>query len=392
MSRRFAVIGAALVVAATLGTADVAGATGPGWKIQSTPNPAGATGSLLYGVSCTAATTCTAVGDYQNSSGTHVTLAERWDGTTWAIQTTPNPSGAIASYLRGVSCTAATACTAVGHYYDSSGTDLTLAERWNGSSWTIQPTPNPSGATYSRLYGVSCTAATDCTAVGFYLNSSGTEVTVAERWNGSSWAIQPTPNHTGATSSVLSGVSCTAATACTAVGYYTNSSGTSLTLAERWNGTSWAIQPTPKHTGATSGVLNGVSCTAATACTSVGFYRNSSNTYLTLAERWNGSSWAIQPTPNPAGATDSRLTGVSCTGATACTAVGDYYNSSLSFIRTLAERWNGSSWAIQPTPNPTGSTASYLYGVSCTAATACTAVGDYTNSSSNGLTLAERYS
>jgi hypothetical protein len=286
MGRRFAVLGAALVVAATLGTADVAGATGPSWAIQPTPNPAGATGSALSGVSCTAATACTAVGYYANSSGTDVTLAERWDGSSWAIQPTPNPAGATQSLLSGVSCTAATACTAVGYYYNSV-TDLTLAERWNGSSWAIQPTPNPAGATQSVLSGVSCTAATACTAVGYYVESDGTPVTLAERWNGSSWAIQPTPNPTGATQSLLSGVSCTAATACTAVGDYLNSSGAFVTLAERWNGSSWAIQPTPNPAGATSDALSGVSCSAAGACTAVGDYVNSSGTPLTLAERYS---------------------------------------------------------------------------------------------------------
>jgi hypothetical protein len=101
-------------------------------------------------------------------------------------------------------------------------------------SWAIQATPNPAGATSSVLSGVSCTAATACTAVGYYGNSSGTQVTLAERWNGSSWAIQPTPNPAGATSSVLSGVTCTAATACTAVGDYYNTAGTQVTLAERF--------------------------------------------------------------------------------------------------------------------------------------------------------------
>jgi hypothetical protein len=192
-------------------------------------------------------------------------------------------------------------------------------------------------------------------------------------------------------------VSCTAATACTAVGddyYY--SSGSDLTLAERWNGSSWKIQPTPNPSGGagTGGItiLSGVSCTAATACTAVGDYYNSSATDLTLAERWNGSSWKVQPTPNPSGATGSSLSGVSCTAATACTAVGGYGNSSSGTGLTLAERWNGSSWATQPTPNPAGATFSSLSGVSCTAATACTAVGDYGNSSGNDVTLAERYS
>jgi hypothetical protein len=47
----------------------------------------------------------------------------------------------------------------------------------------------------------------------------------------------------------------------------------------------------------------------------------------------------------------------------------------------LVERWNGSAWVIVASPNPTGSTASYLNDVSCVTATACTAVGDWRGSS-----------
>ncbi len=362
---------------------------GTSWTIQSTPNPTGATSSQLQGVSCTSTTACTAVGDYDNSSYEQLKLAERWNGTNWTIQSTPNPTGATSSQLQGVSCTSTTACTAVGDYDNSSGHIVTLAERWNGTSWTIQTTPNPSAAN-GVLSGVSCTAATVCTAVGSSTNSAGTGVTLAERWNATSWAIQSTPNPTGATSSHLQGVSCTAASACTAVGSYTNSAGTGVTLAERWNGTSWAIQTTPNPSGAKSSELWGVSCTAASACSAVGDYQNSTGTRVTLAERWNGTSWTIQTTPNPSGAKSTELEGVSCTTASACTAVGYYENSAGTFV-TLAERWTGTSWAIQTTPNPSGAKSSALSGVSCTTASACTAVGSYTNSAGTGVTLAERW-
>jgi hypothetical protein len=81
-------------------------------------------------VSCTSATACTAAGFYSNATTT-VTLAERWNGTTWSIQTTPNPTGGSGSTLDGVSCASAKACTAVGGYNNGT-TGVTLAERWNG--------------------------------------------------------------------------------------------------------------------------------------------------------------------------------------------------------------------------------------------------------------------
>jgi hypothetical protein len=51
--------------------------------------------------------------------------------------------------------------------------------------------------------------------------------------------------------------------------------------------------------------LLGVSCTSSTACIAVGYYKNSSEVVVPLAERWNGTEWKVQSTPNPAGAAES---------------------------------------------------------------------------------------
>ena len=353
---------------------------GTEWAVQTTPIPTGASGdSDLSGISCASATACTAVGTYPKS-GRDVTLAEHWDGSSWTVQSTPNPNGAESSHLNDVSCTSATACTAVGSYTSYVGTigrQFALAERWDGTAWTIQPTPDLPGPYGYSMEGVSCTSATACTAVGYYRNSAGKLVTLAERWDGSSWTVQSTPNPDGAESSHLNDVSCTSATACTAVGSYTSGGVATVTLAERWNGTSWKIQPTPNPAGAGGSYMEGVSCTTATACTAVGSYYNSAGKQVTLAERRNGTSWTVQTTANPAGAGGSYMEGVACTSATACTAVG-YSDEDLRLPPvTLAERWNGTSWTVQSTPNPIGgqSHSRRLEGVSCTTATTCTAVG-----------------
>jgi len=217
-----------------------------------------------------------------------VPLAERWNGTAWSIQETKVPTGAKSSSLSGVSCNSATVCTAVGHYVNSSGVEVPLAERWNGTAWSIQETKAPIGAKSSSLSGVSCTSSEACSAVGHYVNSSSVEVPLAERWNGGAWSIQETKVPTGAMSSSLSGVSCNSATVCTAVGHYVNSSGVEVPLAERWNGTAWSIQETKVPTGTKSN-LSGVSCTASEACSAVGHYVNSSSVEVPLAERWNGN-------------------------------------------------------------------------------------------------------
>jgi hypothetical protein len=122
-------------------------------------------------VSCTSATTCTAVGNY-NTAGKDVTLAERWNGTGWAIQPTPNPAGPDSAQLGAIACTSSKACTAVGAGYSNTGTSVTLAEHWNGANWAIQPTPNPAGSTQSSLGGVSCISSPGCTAVGAHARST----------------------------------------------------------------------------------------------------------------------------------------------------------------------------------------------------------------------------
>ena len=350
-----------------------------GWSIQPTPNPTGAFGSSLHGVSCTAGSFCTAVGNYTNGDGATLTLAERWDGASWSIQPTRNPK-ANNPVLSQVSCTSGRACIAVGSDgNDGEATDMgALAERWNGTSWSIDRDANFEPDVFA---GVSCTSGRACTAVGSQLTMNGDKiVTLAERWNGTRWSLKRTPNPTGSTNIELVGVSCTSGSACTAVGTYRNRAEQTVPLAERWNGSRWSIQPTSKPAGSTDTELNGVSCTSGRACTAVGYHTTRTQKTVPLAERWNGAKWSIQPTPNPTGATRSYLLAVSCISSRVCSATG-----------SLAERWNGTNWSIQPTSVPAGSTSIELDGVSCTSGRACTAVGAYSPGSSPNLTLAESW-
>ena len=110
-------------------------------------------------------------------------LAERWDGNSWRIQATPAPALAKASGLTGVSCTASTACTAVGGYTDSTGIQVTLAEHWDASGWTVQTTQHPGTANRSGLGAASCTTSSVCSAVGTYYDKGGRTVVMAERYS-----------------------------------------------------------------------------------------------------------------------------------------------------------------------------------------------------------------
>lgn len=372
--RRIFAIAVALGVAVLPATASAS----TGWVIQPTPGLGVNNYNALQSVSCTAATACTAVGS-SSSSSTTFTLAERWNGTSWKVQSTPNPSGELTSSLGSVKCVSATNCTAVGWWQSlSNDGDQMMAERWNGTSWKLQLIPNPAGIADSQLNAVACTSATNCMAIGGYVDGPIGD-NLAEHWNGTSWKYQLIPGPAGVSFTDLQGISCTTATACTAAGYY-DINGTDTPLAERWNGTSWKIQSVPSPAGGQNPTLAAVKCTSGTWCVAVGSYTASSGSQ-TLAESWNGTGWAIIPT-SAAG----ELNGVSCSSASSCTAVGTGPNQSA----TLAQYWNGTSWAVQSTPNPAGNTGAILSADSCMSATTCTAVGSYSDSSSNSQTLAEQ--
>jgi hypothetical protein len=310
-----------------------------------------------------------------NASGSVTGKDETFTTPPWAIQSTAEPSGSKASDLPDASCTAAKECTAVGFYKNSADVLLTLAERRSGSSeWSPQTTPNPSGALESKLEGVSCTSSSACTAVGFYKNSAGTILTLAESWNGSAWTIQATPNPAGATESALRGVSCTSSSACTAVGFYKNSAGTILTLAMRWNGTAWTIQTTPNPSGnPPKKYLNDVSCASSTDCWAAG---ESSGTLaegtVALLEHWDGTAWTLQTLSEP----PVGIKGISCPSTTSCTAVGGM----------AVERWNGAGWSKS---TAAAASSGSLADISCTSASACTAVGNYSNG--HTVPLVERW-
>jgi len=354
---------------------------GSAWSVVRSPNPPGAMFSVLNGISCASARRCLAAGSYTNSSSVPVTLTESWNGAAWSVVPSPNPSGATSGTLQGLSCTSATRCMAVGYYINSSSATNTLAESWNGSAWSVVPSPNPSGATFSTLQGISCASAAMCMAAGLYTSSSSVDVTLTESWNGSAWSVVPSPSPPGAGYSVLHSVSCARASHCVAVGESYNAAAAFVTLSESWNGSAWSIVSSP--TLSTSSDLYGISCASASRCLAAGTFQNSSGNYATLAESWKDRAWSIVNQ-------DADLAGVSCASALRCLAIGSYI-SSHSVSVNLAESWNGSAWSVVRIPSPRGARGSYLNGISCLPTGRCLAVGYYFNHRFIRVTLTESW-
>jgi hypothetical protein len=304
------------------------------------------------------------------------TLIEHWDGTAWSIVPSPNPTTTHDTSLNGVAEVSANDVWAVG---SSTGT---LIEHWNGKQWSIVASPNPPGSTGS-LSAVAEVSAHDIWAVG------GSGQTLIEHWNGEQWSIVASPNPAGATGSSLNGVTEVSAHNAWAVGdSFSNSSGrfSEQTLIEHWNGKQWSIVPSPNPTGSNDTVLKGVAEVSARNVWAVG-----SSPEQTLTEHWNGEQWSIVPSPNqPSG---GLLNGVTEVSAHNVWAVGGHFIivGDERLEQTLIEHWNGKQWSIVTSPNVSGSTNDSLNGVEEVSARNIWAVGVFFTRSAGGLPLIEHW-
>ena len=245
--------------------------------------------------------------------------------------------------------------------YDDATGYPTLIEQWNGSMWTTGSSPSIAATDT----GVSCTSASFCMAVG-----AGDDVSIIQEWNGSSWSTMNSANPPGSEESGLDGVSCISSSFCMAAGDYFPGFGPQ-TLSEEWNGSTWAPVIPPNVSGEID-VLMGVSCTSVSFCMAVGYSYTASGSPQNLIEEWDGSGWDIVNAPDGAGE-NNQLDGVSCTSNNFCMAAGSFGGG---FTNTLTEVWNGGAWSIVSSPNPSPYAAIYALGaVSCSSPSFCMTVG-----------------
>ncbi len=165
------------------------------WSSVSTPQPGGtATGddNELFGVSCTSASRCLAVGTTQSGSGPQWNESLRFNGKKWS-ELSPLQPGSF-DVLSSISCTSGSNCWAVGNEatLNASGATTTVnqAQWWNGQTWAAFSTPQPGGTggdDVDQLNAVACVSSSDCRAVGQVM---GGDASPNEKlhWDGKKWS------------------------------------------------------------------------------------------------------------------------------------------------------------------------------------------------------------
>jgi len=189
------------------------------------------------------------------------------------------------------------------------------------------PSPNPAGPLAEiGLNAVAATSASDAWAVGAY-NTGTTDKTLIEHWNGTKWAQMPSPNPAGPLAEIgLNAVAATSASDAWAVGAY-NTGTTDKTLIEHWDGHTWKLVASPNPAPHNS--LLSVAATSAGNAWAVGT-RSTGTTQLTLILRWNGTAWKLVPSPSPGEVNE--LAGVAATSATDVWGVGFFTTGGLTQV------------------------------------------------------------
>jgi hypothetical protein len=413
----------AVVALVLVPAAPATGATG--WRVV--PTALGSGSVRLSGVSCTAATACTVVGD-RATGARDVGLAARWNGSRWVVQSAPGLHGVANFVLNAVACASARRCFAVGQYgYDNAGdSDAFVASR-AGGGWT--PSRLSGDAQYwddTTAKSVSCITTDDCFAVGFDTDensagstpqgpegtpSAGDEESEVWHWNGKRWyerqlgpGIVPSDDDYFPSNYWNTSVSCSGSRFCMDVGGsgpsldnmpvgvgFRSADDLSLTTSgslpaavtfnpQRWNDSNVGAAAS-NLPGTASTLIHAVACSSPTSCEVVG---DTNGVPPAFADGWNGKHWATQTLP---GAGASNIGAVSCPSSRRCVAVG-----TISGNRVLVDAWNGGAWAEQAAPTPAGAHRVDTAAVSCPTSGACLLVGYYSNAAGVRIPFAERYS
>ena len=127
-----------------------------------------------------------------------------WDGTAWSVVHAPcltgetvtacSGAGVDLNQLDGVTAISGGDAWAAGSEGNVNNTNFHIpyVEHWNGTAWSLVKTPNRGGEG-SLLNGITALSATDIWAVGQTQQLNGAIVPLTEQFNGTTWSLVPSP-------------------------------------------------------------------------------------------------------------------------------------------------------------------------------------------------------
>jgi hypothetical protein len=324
-------------------------------------------------MSCATATTCVVVRQASMANGLGPRQPEAFSGTvgSWATTLLPVTQARSPGHLAGVSCTAVSECEAVGWNVSPTGLDQPFVSALSSGGWTSESLP-VLGADSSRLRDVSCASPSFCLAVGGFITEGPATVPngfLLESLSDGRW----TAKHMslGGFFGSLSSVACPAVRWCVAVGadvvgtYRVTLTGKTWSLTNISPKDSWPDGPSPQ-----------VACSAVGRCVivEVSVVRGHARV---VVETLSGGRWRISPLGLGAYA-EQAVSGVSCVSATRCVAVGELAHDGGAVI----DEYSPAGWTVHRVLLGPGYSHVVLHGVSCWGSNSCASIGTYVSGAS----------
>jgi uncharacterized membrane protein len=303
---------------------------------------------------------------------------QHWDGTSWTNAAVAAVGGATQSRLLGIDAAGANNVWAVGYaIVDDAYRTLTI--HWDGTAWSIVPSPNLSiagSAVINALNDVTIVSATDAWAVGGDIRNFNANISeaVLMRWNGSKWSLSIPPaasiETVDASRYTVDAVSPSDVWALGDTGEL------------RWDGTRW------NYVGVDSQTTVGVTALATNNAWAVGTTPRFVNEFEVFpadpyASQWNGTTWVRTSLPKVAG---SKGTGDSFVRAVDAAASDDVWAVGLTGQGTYVVHYDGTAWSLVSSPDAVTtfsniSITNELFGIAALSSTNVWAVGFYRDAS-----------
>jgi hypothetical protein len=290
----------------------------------------------MTGVSGSSDTDLWAVGYfYDQPQGRYLPLTQHWNGRRFQYVHAPTASLGYNAF-NAVATIAPDDAWAVGYqtpvYYTY--VDRPLIEHWDGTSWTVVPSPYRNEA---ELSGVAAIAANDVWAVGS--RSGGAFGSLILHWDGQRWSLVDDGHAADLTA--LRDVVVNGPKDVWAGGSASGPNGTIVPFAEHWDGTSWTGYPASSNTEYAE--FNAIAAGPDGGLWGAGWQSPGLGSYQ-MTKRLDANGWHALPMPDyPA---NNTLYGMASVGPVAWT-VG--YGST-SGPTPLIERSAGNGWVVEPNP------------------------------------------
>jgi hypothetical protein len=349
-------------------------------------------------VSCAAAGECSVVGEYQGtpSGPFRAFITSKVHGSWHAATQVP---GLVAlnhgrnTFLNSVSCTSPGNCSAGGWYAVSTSTGRAfVVDERNGVWHTAVTVPGITGLNHGRaaITRISCVSSGNCSAIGYYQDSTGrTQVFAVNKVNGSWHKAIAIPGSIGLNtggSAAAASVSCASAGNCSAGGTYTDGSKREQPfIINEVNGTWHKAIKVPGTTALQQGGvagLNSVSCASVGNCSAGGYYKSGAFVVNEVNGTWHN---AIK-VPGTVAVSQIGVAGVavvSCAAPGNCSAGGTFRSPEdpLGHIDVFLVNEVNGTWrtaiAVPGLARLSQSGSGHISALSCGAVANCSAGGLY---------------